>query len=927
MRQEGKINMPTRQVQLGAAPITPARWEQIKGLFHATLEHEHALRPAFLASACADDGPLRHEVESLLASHEQAASFIETPASDVAAALLAEDQAKLVAGQMVGHFRIAEVLAEGGMGEVYLAEDTRLGRKIALKLLPPLFTINADRVRRFEQEARAASALNHPNILTIYEIGQSNSAHYIATEFVDGATLREHMANTRMTIGEVLDVAAQVATALSAAHDAGIVHRDIKPENVMLRRDRSVKVLDFGLAKLAPHHAVAVDPQAPAEPMVKTNPGVVMGTVGYMSPEQARGEEVDAQTDIWSLGVVLYEMVSGRVPFGGETPSHVIVSILENEPPLFGDAGVPVELERIVAKALRKERAARYQRADDLALDLKNLKEELKVEARLKRGLQPNASEKELAARSDGVELLGSVREPAARTGHVIPARSTASVEYLVGGIRRHNAFAGAALLVFLTGAIALTYFAINWNKANSGAPGGKSIAVLPLKPINTANRDELYEIGIADSLIHRLSSMKGIIVRPLSATRKYADIEQDPLAAGREQQVDYVVASNYQLADGKIRITAQLFNVASRQIEDTYKIETGAADVFAMQDAIAGEIGDKLQARFAATSGSSATKRGTNNEEAYRLYLQGIYLADNRSAADARKGLGLLEEAVRLDQNYAQAWARKAHAHRAVANFARSVNIHEEYQKSIESINKALALDANLADAHSALCENKMYYEWDFDGAERECKRAIELDPDSSLAHQIYARYLTGRGRQDEAIAEIKTAIDLEPTSRLNQQWYGNSLLYARRYPEAVAQFKRVIAMDENFALPYEFLSMTSALQGNQSEAFEWWLKLLALQKADEETVQSYKTAYQTSGWQGIMREKVRRFEAGNLVYFHGAAFNAAVGNKDQAFEYLEKSYQRREFWMSMLKVDPRIDSLRDDPRFNELVERVESK
>ena len=292
-----------------------------------------------------------------LQSHEQAESFIETPASDVAADLLAEDQPGLVAGQMVGHFRIASVLATGGMGEVYLADDTRLGRKIALKLLPPQFTVNADRVRRFEQEARAASALNHPNIVTIHEIGQTDSLHFIATEFVDGETLREHMANTRMTIGEVLDIAAQVASALQAAHEAGIVHRDVKPENVMLRRDGIVKVLDFGLAKLAPHQAVAVDPQAPTKSMVKTNPGVVMGTVGYMSPEQARGAEVDARTDIWSLGVVLYEMVTGRAPFEGETPSHVIVSILESEPPpLARDAEVPAELERIVAKALRKER-------------------------------------------------------------------------------------------------------------------------------------------------------------------------------------------------------------------------------------------------------------------------------------------------------------------------------------------------------------------------------------------------------------------------------------------------------------------------------------------------------------------------------------------------------------------------------------------
>jgi serine/threonine protein kinase/Tol biopolymer transport system component len=407
--------------------MTPERWEQIKRLFHAALEHEPAERPAFLARECAEDGPLRHEVESLLASHEQAESFIETPASDVAAGLLAEAEPGLEAGQMVGHFRIAGVLARGGMGEVYLADDTRLGRKVALKLLPPQFTVNADRVHRFGQEARVASALNHPNIVTIHEVGQTDSLHFIATEFVDGETLREHMANTRMTVGEVLDVAAQVASALSAAHEAGIVHRDVKPDNVMLRRDHLVKVLDFGLAKLAPQRAVTGDPQAPTRAVVRTNPGVVMGTVGYMSPEQARGAEVDARTDIWSLGVVLYEMVSGRAPFEGETPSHVIVSILESEPPpLSRDVVVPAELERIVAKALRKERAERYQTAGDLALDLKSLKEELEVEARLKQFRRTDAGGGGTATRSDGRLTLNTAHSSVRGTEEIGAADESA---------------------------------------------------------------------------------------------------------------------------------------------------------------------------------------------------------------------------------------------------------------------------------------------------------------------------------------------------------------------------------------------------------------------------------------------------------------------------------------------------------------------
>src|SRR5712692_1154091 len=359
--------------------MKPEHWEQIASVFQAALERGPGQQAAFLDEACAGDSALRREVESLIASHEQVGNFIEAPAIEVAAPLLVDDQADPV-GRMIGQYKILRPLGEGGMGEVYLAQDTRLGRQIAIKLLPAYLTQDKDRLRRFEQEAHSASTLSHPNVCVIHEIGETDDGrHFITMEYVDGVTLRQHMTGTQMKLGEVLDVATQSAAALGAAHAAGIVHRDIKPENIMIRHDGYVKVLDFGLAKLTERSPATIDTEAATRVLAKTNPGMVLGTVQYMSPEQARGLPVDERTDIWSLGVVLYEMSAGCVPFEGETTTDVILSVVEREPPPLArySREVPAELERIINKALRKNKEERYQTVKDLALDLKSLKQEL----------------------------------------------------------------------------------------------------------------------------------------------------------------------------------------------------------------------------------------------------------------------------------------------------------------------------------------------------------------------------------------------------------------------------------------------------------------------------------------------------------------------------------------------------------------------
>lgn len=766
--------------------VTSEQWQVVKELFAAALEHRQADRSAFLAEACAGDLEIQHEVESLLEAHERDAGFMNQPVGK----LLPEDQPMLSSGQCLGHYEVIKPLGKGGMGQVYLALDIQLRRKVALKLLSSTCTNDVDRVKRFEQEAQAASALNHPNIVTIHEIGQTESLRFISTEFIDGETLREHMKNTRLPLSKVLDIATQVASALHAAHEAGIVHRDIKPENLMMRRDGIVKVLDFGIAKLGSQQVATTRPLTTVSSIVDTTAGIVMGTIGYMSPEQATGEEVDARTDIWSLGVVLYEMLAGQPPFAATTARRLIASMSEDQPPPLATIdGLPAELERITRKALSKGLAQRYQTANEMAEDLKNLKEELEVEARLKRTLSSSA----------GVNATGAVP---ALTMRNLPAS---------------------------TGELAFT-----------------------------PRRTQLT------NLVSRFKTTRSVVALLLLL---------------------FTAVAGWAYLSAKVRRTPSI------------------------------------------TAPKPPAKHGTSNEEAYRLYLHGMYLVNNRNLDDARKSVETLEQAVALDPGYARAWAGLAYAHRTVSLYSDSLSTHETYQRAIQAINKALALDPNLSEAHSALCENKYLYEWDFRGAEQECNRAIQLDPDSALGHEIYSRYLMGRGRHDEAIAEIKAAIDLEPASRFNQRNYGRALFYARRFAEAEEQFKRVAAMDPNFVVTYTWLVHTLKLQGKDAEAFDWFRRLLALRKVDRETVQIFERSFNITGWNGVRRAWLKHLDEVGRDNLNTASLYAELGDKNKAFEYLETIYQRREIWMTYLGVDPRLDLLRDDPRFEELLSRIEGK
>ena len=619
--------------------MTPERWRHIDELFHSALAREPSRRSAFLAQACSGDEPLLREVESLISFHDQSDSFIETPASDVAAELLARRSTELEVGQQIAYYKILSSLGAGGMGEVYLAEDTRLGRRIALKLLPAQFTTNAERVYRFEQEARAASALNHPNIVTIHEIGRADSTHFIATEFIDGETLREHSGDRALKLNEALDIAAQVASALEAAHAAGIVHRDIKPENVMLRRDRIVKVLDFGLAKLALPQVLAVDSEAQTRSKTKTNPGLVMGTVQYMSPEQARGQEVDARTDIWSLGVMFYEMVTGRAPFQGETPSHMIVSILESEPPpLAIDVEAPVELERIVTKALRKDMNDRYQTASELAIDLTNLRHELEVEARMKRPPHPHTGDGIITAKSDSGSAAGAV----ATTGDVATPRSTSSAEYLVSEIKRHKRAAVLAATVVVAVA-AVTYLFY----PKGGGEVIDSVAVLPFVNATADPNTEYLSDGISDSVINSLSRLPNLKVISLNRALRYKGQQVDAQAVGRELNVRAVLIGRLTQQGDGLAISTELVDVRDNRRLWGEQYSRKLSGILVVQEEIARKISEGLRLRLTGEEKKQLAKQYTENTEAYLLYNLGRQNFNKYTKEAFEKSIEYYEQAI----------------------------------------------------------------------------------------------------------------------------------------------------------------------------------------------------------------------------------------------------------------------------------------
>ena len=905
--------------------MKPERWQQLDQLFHSALRLEPDERTAFLVEACAGDESLRRQVEALLAAHEEAGSFIESPTLEVETRGLAADQGttegELATGELISHYRIIALVGVGGMGQVYLAQDITLGRKIALKLLPCDFTRDVSRVRRFQQEARAASSLNHPNILTVYEIGAEDGRQFIATEFIDGQSLRQHMRRLEVQLSEVLEISIQVASALAAAHEAGIVHRDIKPENIMLRKDGVVKVLDFGLAKLI-EEKPALDTEAPTRALANTAAGVVMGTVNYMSPEQARGTEIDPRADIWSLGVVLYEMVAGRMPFSGDTTSDVIAGILKTEPPLLNRyvPDVPAELERIVTKALRKEKDERYQVIKDLGLDLKSLKQRLEFEVALERTGQPDRhSEGKQAATSGSGTINGTTEIAAAQTGGVSGIRTTPSVQYMAGEIKRHKL--GVALILALLITIAAAY---RLYFADRGKSEIDSIAVLPfVNESNDLNLEYLSD-GITESVINNLSQLRQLKVIARSSAFKYKGKQADPQEASKALGVRAIVIGRVLQRGDSLQVSVELVDAHNNTQLWGEQYNRKATDLLALQSEISREITEKLRLRLSTGEQRQLAKPQTADPAAYEFLLKGRFYWNKGGPENQKKAAECFNQAIAADPNYALAYAELSNSYSFLV--AASILDPKEFTPKAEAAaQKALELDEGLANAHFALANLKTEA-WDWAAAEREYKRAIELNPNLAEARFWYCVYLTFRGRPEEAIAEIKRAKELDPLSLFISAQIGWALFTARQYHQAIEALKKVLELDRNFPDAHIYLGYSYAANGQYLEAIAAYQEAIRLGVDDPSVQISLGAAYAQAGERGKAQAILKRLQRSDQYVSPGelAKLHAALGEREQAFASLEKAYAMHDLQLGFLGVDPEYDSLRSDPRFTALMRRV---
>jgi eukaryotic-like serine/threonine-protein kinase len=793
-------------------------------------------------------------------------------------------------GQTVSHYRVLEKLGSGGMGEVYLCEDLTLGRRVALKFLAGADPADRQLIERFFREARTASALNHPNICTIHEIGDHEGQPFLVLELLEGRTLREEIDDKPLPIDRVIALAIQIADALDAAHSIGIVHRDVKPTNIVVTRRGEAKVLDFGLAKLqTPRHghAGAANAATTLGDDSVTTLGTTLGTVAYMSPEQARGDEVDARSDLFSFGIVLYQMATGRQPFGGQTTAVIFDEILNRVPPpaLRFNPALPPELDRIISKALEKDRDLRYGSAAEMRADLKRLKRETE------------------SGRTASATQLSGV--PASARG--TPRRF----------LSRPLVWVAAVFVCALVAGVSYLYL-------NGRGEQIDSLAVLPFTNSSGNPDTEYLTDGITEALINNLSQLPGLRVSARSLAFRYKGRDVDLLKAGQDLNVRAVITGRITTRGNMLIIQSDLVDVRNGSQLWGGQYNRPLADILAVQDEISSEIFEKLRLRLTGEDKKRATKRYTENAEAYQLYLRGRYYWNQGTIAGFKKAIEYFQDAIAKDPKYALAHAGLADSYLFLGSY-----FVEALPEAKAAALKALELDRTLAEAHVSLGHIKLWLDWDWPAAEVEFKQGIALNPNSALAHNQYGMYLAAMGRLDDAIAEVKRAQELDALSPIVNTDLGWYLLYAGRGSEAIEQFRKTLDLDANYLSARWGLGAAYTQQQLYAQAIEELKKAVSLSEGSPVPMGHLGFAYGLNKGTAEARKTLselntlatRQYVPSSTI----ALVYAGLGDKAQALAQLEQAYQEHDFSMVFLDVAPWFMSLRGEPRFEQLIRRMQ--
>jgi serine/threonine-protein kinase len=788
----------------------------------------------------------------------------------------------LQTGIHLGPYEILAPLGAGGMGEVYRARDTRLGRDVAVKVLPPHFAGDLDRRQRFEREARAVAALSHANILALHDVGSQFDITFLVLELLEGESLRERLHAGPLPWRKAVELGAGIADGLSAAHAKGVIHRDLKPENLFVTTDGRVKILDFGLARVgeegSPH--AETGPYSPSP----TQTGTVMGTIGYMSPEQVRGQPLDARSDIFSLGCVLHEMISGRPPFARETSADTQTAILREEPPPLTQSRTEQlpELDRVIRHCLEKNREERFQTARDLGFAL---------------------------------------RATLSPSGPVTVTTKSTALPWLVGL---------AALLVAVCIAGGIYRFTRDGPDVEPTPPASsglafESVAVLPFVNEAADPKAAFLGDGMTISLVNGLSQVRDLKVRPFSSVARYKSGDSDPLTAGRELKVEAVLTGRIQMIDEDLLITVELIDVSQQRSVWIEQYQRKYANLLAVQQEIARASTAQMRLRLSGEEAVQLARQPTQNLEAFRLYILGRVEWNKRTEDGVNKGITYFEQAIQEDSNYALAYAGLADCYVLLA-YNHVISPKEALGKARAAAEKALGKDANLAEAHTSLARIQTVFERDWAGAERRYQQAIQLRPTYATAHHWYSIHLAALGRHDEAVAAARQAEKLDPSSLIINNTVGAKFYYARRPDEAIKQYRKTLAIDPNFPPALYHLGLVYAQQGRYPEAITEFQK--AHQHSKQQTLilgflgYAHAKSGQESQARKLLAELQELAKRSYVSSYSMALIHMGLGDKDQAFSCLHQAIAERDPWLLLLKVAPLLDELRADPRFAQLLQ-----